>query len=29
MEKLIRRIGLVAHDDMKKDQIEWVLWNSE
>ena len=29
MEKLIRRIGLVAHDAMKKDLIEWVLWNSE
>lgn len=24
-----RRIGLVAHDAMKKDMIEWVLWNSE
>ena len=29
MEKLIRRIGLVAHDAMKKDLIEWVLWNSD
>src|SRR5574344_1670731 len=29
MEKLVRRIGLVAHDAMKKDRIEWVLWNSE
>ena len=29
MEKLIRRIGLVAHDAMKKDLIEWVFWNSE
>ena len=29
MEKLIRKIGLVAHDAMKKDLIEWVLWNSE
>lgn len=29
MEKLVRRIGLVAHDAMKKDLIEWVLWNSE
>jgi hypothetical protein len=28
MEKLVRRIGLVAHDAMKKDLIEWVLWNS-
>lgn len=27
--KLVRRIGLVAHDAMKKDLIEWVLWNSE
>ena len=23
------KIGLVAHDAMKKDMIEWVLWNSE
>lgn len=29
MNKLIRKIGLVAHDAMKKDLIEWVLWNSE
>lgn len=30
MEKTItRRIGLVAHDAMKKDIIEWALWNSE
>ena len=29
MEKLIRKIGLVAHDAMKKDLIEWALWNSE
>lgn len=29
MADLIRRIGLVAHDAMKKDLIEWVLWNSE
>lgn len=28
-EKFIRRIGLVAHDAMKKDLIEWTLWNSE
>lgn len=28
-EKVIRRIGLVAHDAMKKDLIEWVLWNSD
>ncbi len=29
-EKFIkRRIGLVAHDAMKKDMIEWVIWNSE
>ena len=27
--KVVRRIGLVAHDGMKKDLIEWVLWNSE
>ena len=24
MEKLVRKIGLVAHDAMKKDLIEWV-----
>lgn len=29
MEKVIRKIGLVAHDAMKKDMIEWVVWNSE
>ena len=29
MEKLVRKIGLVAHDAMKKVLIEWVLWNSE
>lgn len=29
MEKLVRRIGLVAHDAMKQDLMEWVLWNSE
>ncbi len=29
MEKPIRKIGLVAHDAMKKDLIEWVVWNSE
>lgn len=30
METNLRRgIGLVAHDAMKKDLIEWVLWNSE
>ena len=29
MEKLVRKIALVAHDAMKKDLIEWVLWNSE
>ncbi|WP_018108312.1 methylglyoxal synthase [Bacteroides propionicifaciens] len=27
--KFVRKIGLVAHDAMKKDLIEWVLWNSE
>ena len=29
MEKVVRKIGLVAHDAMKADMIEWVLWNSE
>lgn len=29
MEKAKRRIGLVAHDGMKQDLIEWVIWNSE
>lgn len=29
MEKLVRKIGLVAHDGMKKDMVEWVIWNSE
>lgn len=29
MEKTKRNIGLVAHDAMKKDMIEWVLWNSD
>lgn len=30
MEKAVtRNIGLVAHDAMKKDMIEWALWNSE
>lgn len=29
MEKIIRKIGLVAHDAMKKDMIEWVIWNSD
>ena len=24
METIVRRIGLVAHDAMKKDTIEWV-----
>ena len=28
-QKLEKGIGLVAHDAMKKDLIEWVLWNSE
>lgn len=25
MEKLVRKIGLVAHDAMKKDLIEWAV----
>jgi len=30
MKTFVRRnIGLVAHDAMKKDLVEWVLWNSE
>lgn len=29
MEKVVRRIGLVAHDGMKQNLLEWVLWNSE
>lgn len=29
MGKMVRKIGLVAHDAMKKDMIEWVVWNSE
>ncbi len=29
MKTIVRKIGLVAHDAMKKDMIEWVLWNSE
>lgn len=29
MEKLVRKIGLVAHDAMKPDLLEWVVWNSE
>lgn len=28
-QKVVRGIGLVAHDAKKKDLIEWVLWNSE
>ncbi len=29
-KKFVRRsIGLVAHDAMKKDIIEWALFNSE
>ena len=28
-KKLVRNIGLVAHDAMKKVMIEWVLYNSE
>ena len=26
MKTIVRKIGLVAHDAMKKDMIEWVLW---
>ncbi len=29
MANVIRKIGLVAHDAMKKDMIEWAVWNSE
>jgi methylglyoxal synthase len=29
MNKVIRKIGLVAHDGMKQDLIEWAVWNSE
>ncbi|HOQ58752.1 MAG TPA: methylglyoxal synthase [Bacteroidales bacterium] len=29
MNKAIRKIGLVAHDGMKQDLIEWAVWNSE
>lgn len=29
MDKLVRKIGLVAHDAMKQDLLEWVVWNSE
>ncbi len=29
MEKLVRKIGLVAHDAMKKDLIEWVVGTVE
>ena len=29
MDKLVRKIGLVAHDAMRKDLIDGVLWNSE
>lgn len=29
MKKVVRKIGLVAHDAMKQDLLEWVVWNSE
>jgi len=29
MTKTIRNIGLIAHDGMKKDLLEWVVWNAE
>lgn len=29
MIKTVRKIGLVPHDGMKKDLIEWVKWNAE
>lgn len=29
MGKTIRNIGLVAHDGMKQDLLEWVVWNAE
>jgi hypothetical protein len=28
MKKVSKTIGLVAHDNRKKDLIEWVAWNS-
>lgn len=29
MSENIRKIGLVAHDAMKQDMIEWAIYNSE
>lgn len=27
--KVIKRVGIVAHDNRKKDMVEWVLWNRD